>query len=70
MSKLGIISLIAISFAHKLGKFDVVFLFGGKIPGNTKVISTANYVHLITYAVSHMFSEILLLFLCNPAVRK
>ncbi|KWT70234.1 Molybdenum transport system permease protein ModB [Hyphomicrobium sulfonivorans] len=39
----GIVSAIALTFAHTLGEFGVILLIGGSIPGETRVLSIAIY---------------------------
>jgi molybdate transport system permease protein len=51
LSKAGLVTGFALSFAHTLGEFGVVLMVGGNIPGVTRTISidiydqvqTANY---------------------------
>jgi molybdate transport system permease protein len=39
----GIVTALALSFAHTLGEFGVVLMVGGSIPGETKTIAIAIY---------------------------
>jgi molybdate transport system permease protein len=39
----GIVSAIAMTFAHTLGEFGVVLMVGGNIPGETRTIAVAVY---------------------------
>jgi molybdate transport system permease protein len=39
LSKAGLITGFALSFAHTLGEFGVVLMVGGNIPGVTRTIS-------------------------------
>jgi molybdate transport system permease protein len=39
----GLISALALTFAHTLGEFGVVLMVGGSIPGETKTIAIAIY---------------------------
>lgn len=39
----GIVSGLALSFAHTLGEFGVVLMIGGSIPGETKTLAIAIY---------------------------
>jgi molybdate transport system permease protein len=39
----GIVSAIALTFAHTLGEFGVILMIGGSIPGETRVLSIAIY---------------------------
>jgi molybdate transport system permease protein len=48
----GIITGVALSFAHTLGEFGVVLMLGGNIPGRTQTASIAIYdnVQMLDYA--------------------
>lgn len=37
----GVVSAVALSFAHTMGEFGVVLMVGGSIPGHTRTISIA-----------------------------
>jgi molybdate transport system permease protein len=39
----GVISAIALTFAHTMGEFGVVLMVGGSIPGETKTVAIAIY---------------------------
>jgi molybdate transport system permease protein len=39
----GIVSAVALVFAHTLGEFGVILMIGGSIPGETRVLSIAIY---------------------------
>ena len=39
----GIVSALALTFAHTLGEFGVVLMVGGNIPGETKTVAIAIY---------------------------
>ena len=39
----GIVSALALTFAHTLGEFGVVLMIGGNIPGETQTLSIAIY---------------------------
>lgn len=39
----GVVSAMALTFAHTLGEFGVVLLVGGNIPGETRTLSIAIY---------------------------
>ena len=39
----GLLSAVALTFAHTLGEFGVVLMVGGSIPGETKTIALAIY---------------------------
>lgn len=46
LSMPGIITGIALSFAHTLGEFGVVLMIGGNIPGVTQTVSIAIFDHV------------------------
>jgi molybdate transport system permease protein len=58
----GIITGIALSFAHTLGEFGVVLMLGGNIPGRTQTASIAIYdnVQIMDYAAAGRQSLMLL----------
>jgi molybdate transport system permease protein len=39
----GVISAVALTFAHTLGEFGVILMIGGSIPGETRVLSISIY---------------------------
>ena len=39
----GLVSAMALTFAHTLGEFGVVLMVGGNIPGETKTVAIAIY---------------------------
>jgi molybdate transport system permease protein len=39
----GVVSALALTFAHTLGEFGVVLMVGGNIPGETKTVAIAIY---------------------------
>ena len=43
LSKAGLVTGFALSFAHTLGEFGVVLMVGGNIPGVTRTISIDIY---------------------------
>lgn len=43
LARTGVISALALSFAHTLGEFGVVLMVGGNIPGRTRTLSVAIY---------------------------
>ncbi|HYK51054.1 MAG TPA: ABC transporter permease subunit [Terriglobales bacterium] len=43
LSKAGLVTGFALSFAHTLGEFGVVLMVGGNIPGVTRTISIEIY---------------------------
>ena len=58
----GIISAIALTFAHTLGEFGVILMIGGSIPGETRVLSIAIYdrVQAFDIAGAGVMSAVLL----------
>ncbi len=63
LSKNGIITAAALSFAHTLGEFGIILMIGGNIPEKTQVISIAIYelVEQLDYTSAHKLSIITLL---------
>lgn len=45
----GIVSAVAMTFAHTLGEFGVVLMVGGNIPGETRTIAIAVYDRVQTF---------------------
>lgn len=43
LSRAGLVSALALSFAHTLGEFGVVLMVGGNIPGQTRTLAVAIY---------------------------
>jgi molybdate transport system permease protein len=64
LSAPGLITGIALSFAHTMGEFGVVLMVGGNIPGVTKTISIAIYddVEALDYASANHAALVLLIF--------
>ncbi|HMP71923.1 MAG TPA: molybdate ABC transporter permease subunit [Kiritimatiellia bacterium] len=60
----GILTGMALAFAHTLGEFGVVLMLGGNIPGVTQTLSVLIYddVQALDYAAAHRTSLVLLLF--------
>ncbi len=58
----GIVTGIALSFAHTLGEFGVVLMLGGNIPGRTQTASIAIYdnVQMLEYTAAAHQSLVLL----------
>jgi len=58
----GILSGLAITFAHTLGEFGVVLMVGGNIPGETKTMAIAIYdqVQGLNNAAAGVMSLVLL----------
>lgn len=57
----GILSALALTFAHTMGEFGVILMLGGSIPGSTKVASIAiyEYVEMQQYGAAHAYAGIL-----------
>jgi len=64
LSKAGVVTGFALSFAHTLGEFGVVLMVGGNIPGVTRTISIDIYdqVQAAQYRGAHITALVLLLF--------
>ena len=62
LSRRGILTALALTFAHTVGEFGVVLMVGGNIPGSTRVLSIAIYDHAesMDYAAAGTLSAILL----------
>jgi len=62
LSKAGLLTGFALSFAHTLGEFGVVLMVGGNIPGITRTISIDIYdrVQAGDYAAANQTSLVLL----------
>jgi len=62
LSKSGLITGFALSFAHTLGEFGVVLMVGGNIPGVTRTISIDIYdrVQAAEYAAANLTALVLL----------
>jgi molybdate transport system permease protein len=60
----GIVSAIALVFAHTLGEFGVILMIGGSIPGETRVLSISIYdsVQAFRSGVAAVMSAALLAF--------
>ncbi len=63
LSKAGLITGFALSFAHTLGEFGVVLMVGGNIPGVTRTVSIDIYdqVEAAQYSSANQTALILLL---------
>jgi molybdate transport system permease protein len=59
----GMVTAVALSFAHTLGEFGVVLMIGGNIPGATQTISIAIYdnVQALEYAAANQAAVWLLI---------
>lgn len=64
LSKPGLITGLALAFAHTVGEFGVVLMIGGNIPGVTRTASIEIYdqVQASNYAAANAMSLLLLLF--------
>jgi molybdate transport system permease protein len=64
LSMPGVITGVALSFAHTVGEFGVVLMIGGNIPGVTRTISIDIYdrVQAVEYAAANMTALVLLIF--------
>jgi len=60
----GVVSGIAMSFAHTMGEFGVVLMVGGNIPGETRTISISIYdrTQALDNASANSMSIVLLIF--------
>jgi molybdate transport system permease protein len=59
----GLVTGVALSFAHTLGEFGVVLMVGGNIPGVTRTVSIDIYdqVQALNYAAANQTALVLLL---------
>jgi molybdate transport system permease protein len=64
LSKPGLITGVALAFAHTMGEFGVVLMVGGNIPGVTRTASIAIYdqVQAFNYAAANSMALLLLIF--------
>jgi molybdate transport system permease protein len=64
LSKRGLITGVALAFAHTLGEFGVVLMVGGNIPGVTRTVSIAIYdqVQALNYGAANSMALLLLVF--------
>jgi molybdate transport system permease protein len=64
LSKAGLITGVALAFAHTTGEFGVVLMVGGNIPGVTRTASIGIYdqVQALNYAGANSMALLLLLF--------
>src|SRR5437773_10362094 len=62
LSLSGLVTGVALSFAHTMGEFGVVLMVGGNIPGVTRTVSIAIYdqVQALEYGAANMTALILL----------
>src|ERR1700734_368746 len=64
LSMPGLVSGVALAFAHTMGEFGVVLMVGGNIPGVTRTISISVYdqVQASNYAGANAMAVLLLIF--------
>ena len=62
LSLSGLVTGVALSFAHTMGEFGVVLMVGGNIPGVTRTVSIAIYdqVQALEYGAANVTALILL----------
>jgi molybdate transport system permease protein len=62
LSLSGLVTGVALSFAHTMGEFGVVLMVGGNIPGITRTVSIAIYdqVQALEYGAANVTALILL----------
>ena len=60
----GLISAVALTFAHTLGEFGVILMIGGSIPGETRVLSISIYDSVQAFRIDQagVMSAVLLVF--------
>jgi len=64
LSLAGIVTGVALSFAHTMGEFGVVLMVGGNIPGATRTMSIAIFddVQALDYSSATRAASVLLVF--------
>ncbi|MFZ0769848.1 MAG: molybdate ABC transporter permease subunit [Candidatus Sulfotelmatobacter sp.] len=64
LSKPGLVTGVALAFAHTMGEFGVVLMIGGNIPGVTRTVSIGIYdqVQASNYAAANAMALVLLVF--------
>jgi len=64
LSAPGLVTGIALAFAHTMGEFGVVLMIGGNIPGVTRTVSIGIYdqVQASNYAAANAMALLLLIF--------
>ena len=64
LSGSGLVTGLALAFAHTMGEFGVVLMIGGNIPGVTRTVSISIYdqVEASNYAVANAMALLLLAF--------
>jgi molybdate transport system permease protein len=60
----GLVTGVALAFAHTMGEFGVVLMVGGNIPGVTRTVSIGIYdqVQMSNYAAANQMALLLLVF--------
>ncbi len=60
----GFLTASVLTFAHTVGKFGVVLMIGGNIPGISRVASVQIYDHVeaLEYAQAHRLSALMIIF--------
>ena len=60
----GLVTGVALAFAHTMGEFGVVLMIGGNIPGVTRTVSIGIYdqVQASNYAAANAMALLLLVF--------
>ena len=64
LSRAGIVTGVALAFAHTMGEFGVVLMIGGNIPGVTRTVSISIYdqAQASNYAAANAMALLLLIF--------
>jgi molybdate transport system permease protein len=64
LSKSGMVTGLALAFAHTMGEFGVVLMIGGNIPGVTRTVSIGIYdqVQASNYTAANAMALLLLIF--------
>jgi molybdate transport system permease protein len=64
LSRAGIVTGVALAFAHTMGEFGVVLMIGGNIPGVTRTVSISIYdqTQASNYAAANAMALLLLIF--------
>ena len=64
LSRAGIVSGVALAFAHTMGEFGVVLMIGGNIPGVTRTVSISIYdqAQASNYGAANAMALLLLIF--------
>jgi molybdate transport system permease protein len=64
LSMPGLVTGVALAFAHTMGEFGVVLMVGGNIPGVTRTVSISVYdqVQAFNYGSANAMALVLLIF--------